>query len=215
VLLAGCATDNEPPAPPPEPKSLAGSPPSVEAALLTTAELGEGWVDLGATPFEQRGLAACPPTNVLTAQEDDRRLGEAQTHHRQGDEDPAPVFFESISLWESPEAAEASLSEFGTAPTVCTGGTHRTPDGREAQLTFDERPAPELGEQAVAQVLRFDFQDTPDQFVDLIAVRLGDVVVLTNGERFEGNPDSSLDTDRLDELTRRAVEKVEGSLPLR
>jgi hypothetical protein len=60
------------------PKALPGSPPKV-AALLTVDDLGDGWVDTGPTPFEQRGVQACPATNVLTAEEDPSRVGEAQT----------------------------------------------------------------------------------------------------------------------------------------
>jgi hypothetical protein len=49
--------------------------------------------------------------------------------------------------------------------------------------------------------------------VDLIAVRLGDVIVSTNGERYDSSPQASLDTARM-ELTRKAVDKAKRSLLL-
>lgn len=215
VLLAGCGGDGQGGPPPRAPKSLPGTPAGVEAALLTAEEVGDGWEDIGPTPFEQRGLDACPPTNVLTAEEDERRLGEAQTYHRRGESDPAPTFFESVSLWESAQIAEERLATFGTAPTACTGGQHRTPDGRVAEVTFTGRPVPDLGDEAVAQEVHFDFAEGVDATVDVIAVRLDDVIVFTNGERFSGQREASLEPAELADLTRQAVEKVERNLPLR
>ncbi len=200
--------------PAPAPKALPGSPPEVEAALLTTEDLGDGWVDIGATPFEERGLKTCPATNVLTSQEDPSRVGEAQTHFLEDDDPPAPPFFESVSLWKSEQVAQERLATFATATTTCIGVTERTPDGRDATVTFTERPMPDLGDETVGQTVRFDFAEGPDATLELIAVRLGNVIMLTNAERSDAAPDRGLDSAELLKLTSEAVDKVKRSLPL-
>ena len=212
LLLLGCGREAESGGPAAVPKALPGSPPGVEAALLTTGELGDGWVDAGATPFEQRGLDECPATNVLTSNQDQSRVGEAQTYFEQGEGRPALTFFESVSLWESAQVARERLATFATA-TTCVGVTQRTPDG-PATVTFTDRPVPQLGDETVAQSARFDFAGRPDSTVDLIAIRLGNVIVTTSGERYDGSPAISLDTARLEALTRTSVDKVKRSLPL-
>ena len=195
-------------------KALPGSPPGVEAALLTAEDLGDSWVDTGPTPFEQRGFQGCPATNVLTAEEDPSRVGEAQTYFQEGDEPPAPTFHESVSLWKSESVAQERLATFATAATTCVGVPEQTPDGTEATLTFTERPVPTLGDQAVGQSAEFDFADRPDATIDVIAIRLDNVIVLTVGERHDDNPQASLSTARLEELTRQSVDKVQRNMPL-
>ncbi len=214
LLLLACDAEEASEPPMTVPKALPGSPPKVEAALMTVEDLGDGWVDQGPTPFEMRGFDDCPATNVLTSAQDPRRVGEAQTYFSKGDDAPAPTFFESVSVWESDGVAQDRLATFATAASTCVGVKQRTLDGREATVTFTERPAPDVGGEAVSQALRFDFGDGPDSTVDLIAVRLGDVIVFTNGERHDGEPQASLDPSLLQDLTRMAVEKVERSLPL-
>lgn len=71
-----------------------------------------------------------------------------------------------------------------------------------------------MGDEAVGQSARFDFADRPDATVDLMAVRLGNVIVLTNGERYDAEPQASLDTARLEELGRKAVDKVKRNMPV-
>ena len=213
TLLVACGGAEESGRPVAVPKALPGSPPAVEAALLTVEDLGDGWVDTGPTPFEMRGLDECPATNVLTSVKDPSRVGEAQTYFSEGDEAPAPTFFESVSLWSSEQVAQDRLATFATATATCVGVTQSTPDG-DAKVTFTEGPAPDLGDEAVGQASRFDFEDRPDSTVDLIAVRIGDVIVFTNGERYDGSPRASLDTARLEDLTRQAVDKVKRKLPL-
>lgn len=214
TLAAGCGGGADPAPTAAVDKSLPGTPAGVEKALLTASDVGEGWVDVGPTPFEERGVDACPPTNVLSADEDAERVGEAQTFFTESESRRAPTFFESISLWQSPQVAAERLRTFATAPAVCLGGTMTTPDGKEVKVTAREQVAPDLGDGAVANALSFDFADGPDSVVDLIAVRLDDVIVFSNGERFEDEPDASLDRARLLELTRRAVDKVEQDMPL-
>lgn len=216
LLLVGCGGDGEAPAPARDtvPKALPGTPPEVEAALLTADELGDGWKDDGATPFEERGLDGCPATDVLTSVEDPARLGEAQTYFLEGDEPPAPVFFTSVSLWESAEVARARLATFASAAGTCVDVPHRLPDGRRATYTIREAPAPDLGDEALGQEARFTVEDQPDGSMELIAVRLDDVVVLTLGERYDGSPRVSVSRARLEELTRKAVGKVQRRMPL-
>jgi hypothetical protein len=213
LLLVGCGGAEESGRPVAVPKALPGSPPEVEAALLTVEDLGDGWVDTGPTPFEQRGFRSCPATNVLTAEEDPSRLGEAQTYFQEGDEPPAPAFHESVSLWKSEQVAQERLATLATATTTCIGVAEQTPDGTEATVTFTERPVPTLGDEAVGQSARFDFADRPDATIDVMAVRLDDVIVLTIGERHDANAQASLSTARLEELTRKAVQKVQRNIP--
>jgi hypothetical protein len=208
ALLAACGGEE----PERAPKALPGTPPEVEASLLTADDLGEEWVDLGPTPFEERGFDACPVTDVLAAEEDDRRVGEAQSYYSEG-EPPAPTFFESVSLWDSSEVAAERLAVFATASEQCVGVPQETPDGRSGTATFTDRPAPQLGDEAVALTLEVQPEDGADLFLDLVAVRVGKAIVFTNGERYEDRPEESLDPSRLDELTAEAVEKVEHTLP--
>lgn len=208
ALLAGCGSET----PEPAAKALPGTPPEVEAALLTADDLGDEWVDLGPTPFEQRGFDACPVTNVLAAEEDDRRVGEAQSYYSEG-EPPAPTFFESVSLWDSPEVAAERLAVFATASEECVGVPQPLADGQVAAATFTSRPAPRLGDEAVALTVHTEPEEGPDLFLELVGVRVGNAIVFTNGERYEGDPAASLDPGRLDQLTERAVEKVEQTLP--
>lgn len=214
LLLVGCGGAEESGRPVAAPKALPGSPPEVEAALLTVDDLGDSWVDTGPTPFEERGFQACPATNVLTAEEDPSRVGEAQTYFQAGDEPPAPVFHESVSLWKSEQVAQERLATFATSATTCVGVTEEMPDGTEATVTFTERPVPTLGDETVSQSARFDFADRPDATIDVMAVRLDNVIVLTVGERHDDSPQASLSTARLEALTRKSLEKVQRNMPL-
>lgn len=212
ALLAGCGGEEEP-EPEPAAKALPGSPPEVEASLLTVDELGDGWVDLGPTPFEERGFGGCPATNVLTAEQDEQRVGEAQTYYSQG-EPPAPtVFFESVSLWGSSAVAAERLAVFATASAQCVGVRQELLDGRPAIATFTDRAAPQLGDEAVALTVELQPEDGPDLFLDMVAVRVGEVIVFTNGERYADEPEAGLDPSQLDELSAEAVAKVEQTLP--
>lgn len=206
ALLAGCGGETASPG-----KALPGTPLEVEAALLTVDDLGGEWVDLGPTPFEQRGFASCPPTNVLAAGEDERRVGEAQSYYSEG-EPPAPTFFESISLWDSPEVAAERLAVFATASEECVGVQEELADGQPATATFTQRPAPQLGDEAVALTLQLEPEEGPDLFLDLVTVRVGEAIVFTNGERYEADPAASRDPGWLDQLTERAVGEVEQTL---
>jgi hypothetical protein len=211
ALLAGCGGEEEP-----EPervaKALPGTPPEVEASLSTVDELGDGWVDLGPTPFKERGFDGCPSANVLTAEQDEQRVGEAQTYYSQG-EPPAPtVFFESVSLWGSSAVAAERLAVFATASAQCVG-VRQELDGRPATATFTDRAAPQLGDEAVALTVELQPEDGPDLFLDMVAVRVGEAIVFTNGERYEDEPEAGLDPSQLDELTAEAVAKAEQTLP--
>ena len=179
--------------------------------MLTVDDLGEEWVDLGPTPFEQRGIESCPPTNVPAAEEDVRRVGEAQSYYSEG-EPPAPTFFESISLWDSADVASERLAVFATASEDCVGVQQELADGQSATSTFTQRPAPQLGDEAVALTLQLEPEEGPNLFADLVAVRVGNAIVFTNGERYEAGPEDSLAPSRLDQLTQRAVEKAERTL---
>jgi hypothetical protein len=65
--------------------------------------------------------------------------------------------------------AQDRLATFATATATCVGVTQPTPDG-DATVTSTERAAPGLGEEAVGQTSRSDFEDRPDATVALIAV---------------------------------------------
>lgn len=156
ALLAGCGAEELERAP----EALPDTPPEVEASLVTAGDLGEEWLDLGPTPFEERGIDSCPPTDVLSAEADDRRVGEAQSTYSEG-EPPAPTFFESVSLWDSAEVAAERLAVFASASVQCVDVQQELADGRPSTATFTERPAPELGDEAVALVLELQPEDGP------------------------------------------------------
>lgn len=206
--LAACGGN---PPPPSAPDALPGSPPELEEALLTTSELGEGWIDLGAVPLEERGLRGCPEGQVITAGEDAARRGEAQSTYAEG-KPPAPTFGESVSLWESADVASERLATFASMASECRSFEEELLDGRRAVISVVQRNAPPLGDQAVALELRADAAEGPTVSSDVVLVRLGSVLVLTEGQRVDGDPDVSLDQERLDELTGRAVEKAEETL---
>ena len=207
ALLVGCGGEK----PERAAKALPGTPPEVEESLLTVDDLGADWIDVGPTPFDERGFDSCPPTNVLTAEEDDRRVGEAQSYYNEG-EPPAPTFFESVSLWDSAEVADERLGIFASS-AQCVDVRQELLDGRPATATFTLRPAPQLGDEAVALTLELQPEEGPDLLVDMVAVRVGKAIVFTNGERYEDEPAASLDPSRLAELTEKAVEKVKQTLP--
>ncbi len=208
VTLAACG-GGEPPSSVPD--SQPGTPVRVEEALLTPRDLGDGWIDLGAVPIEQRGFEGCPGSRVITALEDSARRGEAQSIYAEG-EPPAPTFGESISLWESADVAHDRLATFAATATECRSFEQELLDGRRAVLSVAEREAPQLGDEAAALVVSVDPDEGPTMALDVVVVRLGSVLVLTDGERVDGDPEVSLDQDRLDELTGRAVEKAEEIL---
>jgi hypothetical protein len=76
-----------------------------------------------------------------------------------------------------------------------------------------QRDAPRLGDEAIALEHRVDPDEGPSLVLDLVVVRLGSALVLVDGERVDGEPDRSLDRQRLDELTGRAVDKARTALP--
>jgi hypothetical protein len=213
VLLAACGDDPPPPAAqdPPVPDSLPGSPPELEGALPEPADLGDAWTDLGAVPLEQRGFPGCPETGAITAGEGSARRGEAQSLYAEG-ELPAPTFAVSISAWESPDVAQDRLTAFAAVATRCRSFEQELLDGRQAAISVAERVPPPLGDAAAAVVLTIDPEQGPTSFLDTVAVRLGDLIVLTDGERVEGEPDASLEQARFDDLTRQAVEKAQRLL---
>ena len=96
-LPVACGEDPVPPGIPDTsvPDALPGTPAKVENALVTTDELGEGWVDLGAVPLDERGFEGCPETRMVTGGDDPARLGEAQSLYGQGDL-PVVTFAESV-----------------------------------------------------------------------------------------------------------------------
>lgn len=209
VLLAGCGGEQPPP---PVPDALPGTPPEVEAALLTPDELGKPWVDIGAVPFDERGFDGCPPGQVITAVADPERVGEAQSGYTEG-EPPAPLFGESISLWKSAEVAHARLRQFASQTSQCRSFTNRLTDGRQATLRASGRQPPRLGDEAVAVVVQTDPADGPITYADVVVVRHGKVLILTEGHRVDGDPRISLERSQLEALTRQAFDKVQGKLP--
>ncbi len=120
---------------------------------------------------------------MFTAGQDPERLGEAQTYFTQGEGRPAPTFFESVSLWKSPEVAGARMSTFNSQTSECRSLRGQLPDGQSARFSLTARPAPWLGDQAVAVSVRVEPDGQAPAFIDLIAVRLDDAIVFTNGER--------------------------------
>jgi hypothetical protein len=210
AVLVACGGDEEPAGIPDSsvPDALPGTPGEVEEALLTTDDLGEEWVDLGAVPLDERGFAECPETGVITGGTDPARLGEAQSLYGQGDP-PVPMFGVSVSLWESPDVARERLAALASIPSECRSFDHELPDGGTATVTITERDAPALGDEAIAHVVEFDLPEGPTILRDLLTVRIGDALVLTDGpDVAEGDPELDRQRRRFDDLTGRAVDKA-------
>jgi hypothetical protein len=184
----------------------------VEQALVTEEDLGAGWTDLGAVPVDERGFANCPETGVVTGGKDPARLGEAQSTYGEG-EPPVPTFGVSVSLWKSPEVARARLATLASIPSACRPFEHDLPDGGTATVTITERDAPPLGDEALAQVVEFDLPEGPTILRDVLVVRIGDVLVLTEGvDRVQDDPQADRQQDRFHDLTGRAVGKATRTL---
>ncbi len=210
ALLVGCGEDAAPRGVTDSslPDALPGTPAEVEEALLTTGDLGEGWVDLGAVPLDERGFEDCPETRVVTGGEDPARLGEAQSLYAEGDP-PVPTFGESISLWESPEVAAERLATSASVPSECGSFEQEMVDGTTATVRVLPRDAPQLGDEAMRMVVEFDQDDGPTILRDVVVVRIGDVLVLTEGaDLAEDDPRADRQQERFDELTRQAVDKA-------
>ncbi len=140
VVLVACGGDPVPPGIPGTsvPDALPGTPAELEDALLTTHELGEGWVDLGAVPLDERGFEGCPETRMVTGGDDPGRLGEAQSLYGRGDP-PIVAFAESISLWESPEVAAERLAASGRRPR--SAGPSNTRCSTRRRMSGAQRPS--------------------------------------------------------------------------
>ena len=209
LLVVGCGSE-QPPAPVPD--ALPGTPPEVEAALLTTEDLGKEWIDIGAVPLDQRGFDGCPPAQVITAVVDPERVGEAQSGYVKGDP-PAPYFGESISLWTSAEVAHARLRQFASQTSQCRSFTDKLADGRPATLRVSGRKPPQLGDEAVAVVVQTDPADGPVTSADVVVIRHGKALILTESHRVDADPPVGLEQSGLDALTRQAVDKAQDKLP--
>ena len=214
LVLVACAEESAPPgsADTSIPDALPGTPADVEEALLDTDDLGDGWTDLGAVPLGERSFAACPETGVVTDGRDPARLGEAQSVYGEGDP-PVPTLGVSVSLWESPDVARQRLATTASIPSECGSFEHELPDGGTATVTITERDAPPLGDEAVAHVLEIDLPEGPTILRDLVTVRIGDALVLTDGpDMAEGDPELGRQRERFDDLTRQAVDKADRTL---
>ena len=210
LVLVACAEDSAPPGIPDAsvPDALPGTPAEVEEALLGTDDLGQGWTDLGAVPLGERSFAACRESGVVTDGQDPARLGEAQSVYGEGDP-PVPTFGVSVSLWESPDVARQRLATLASIPSECGSFEHELPDGGTATVTITERDAPPLGDEAIAHVLEFDLPEGPTILRDVVTVRIGDALVLTDGpDMAQGEPELGRQRERFDGLTGQAVDKA-------
>ena len=210
ALLVACGGDPAPAGIPDSsvPDALPGTPAEVEEALLTTDELGEGWTDLGAVPLGERSFPECPETGVVTDGEDPARLGEAQSHYGEGDP-PVPTFGVSVSRWESADVARERLATLASVPSECRSFDLELPEGGTATVTITERDAPPLGDQALAQVIEVDLPEGPTILRDVLVVRIGDALVLTDGPNVpEGDPKLDRQRERFEDLARQAVDKA-------
>lgn len=208
--LTACGDDAEPAAPPTPsvPDALPGTPAEVGQALLTTDDLGEGWTDLGAVPLGERGFIECPESGVITGGGDATRLGEAQSLYGEG-EPPVPTFGVSVSSWESSDVARERLATFASAPSACGSFPHELSGGGTAMVTITEAAAPALGDEAIAQVIVSDQREGPTLLRNVVAVRIGDALVLTEGPDVAvGDPELDRQRERFGDLTGQAVDKA-------
>ncbi len=212
VQLAACGGDApERPAHRAVPDSLPGTSADLADALLTPQDLGEGWSDLGALPLDERGFDECPLTKVITAGEDSARRGETQSLYAEG-ELPAPNIAKSISVWESPDVAHDRWATFAATAAEFRPFEAELLDGRRAVVSVAEREAPPAGGRTAALVITTDPEEGPGLTLDVMAVRLGSYIGLTDSAVVEGEPDAGLERGRFDDLTRQAVEKARREL---
>jgi hypothetical protein len=210
ALLVACGEDPELAGTPDSsaPDALPGTPAEVEDALLTSDDLGEDWTDLGAVPLDERGFAECPESGAVTGGDDPARLGEAQSLYNTGDP-PVPTLGVSVSLWESPDVASERLATMASIPAECASFEDELLDGGTATVTITEREAPQLGDEAIAQVIEFDMPEGPNVLRDVLVVRIGDALVLTEGpDVAEGDPALDRQRERFEDLTGQAVDKA-------
>ncbi len=105
------------------------------------------------------------------------------------------------------------LAQFASQSTQCRSFQERLPDGQQALVTVSERRAPRLGDESVAFAVRADPTDGPTVDYEVVVVRLGDALVLTETSRVEGEPKLSMEPARFEALTRQAFQKAQAKLP--
>ena len=218
VLLTACGEDAPPvPGAPASaqavvPDALPGTPAEVADALLTIDDLGAGWTDLGAVPLDERGADECPAGQVVTAGDDPRRLGEAQSVY--AEHDPGvPTFGESVSLWTSAEVAGERLAEFASLPTSCPPYEREIPDAGTATVSHRPAEASPLGHEAAAVVHEIEMPDGTTVLRDVVVVRIGDALVLTEGpDVAEDDPALEDARQQFRDLTAHAVDKAARTL---
>ncbi|MGY1743061.1 MULTISPECIES: hypothetical protein [unclassified Blastococcus] len=194
------------------PDALPGSPPEVEAALLTTDDLGAGWTDLGPVPLEERGSPGCPQAGVISAGEDPARLGEAQSYYAEDDPDVV-TFGESVSVWASADVARERLATFASQARECRSFEQQVLDGSTVTVRTEERDVPPLGDEAVALVQSFELSPELTVLRDVVVVRIGDALVLVDGpDVAEGDETADSQRQQFDELAAQAVEKAARAL---
>lgn len=101
---------------------------------------------------------------------------------------PAPNIGESISVRESPDVAHARWATVAATAAECRSFEAELLDGRRAVVSVAEREAPPLGDESAALVITTDPEEGPGLTLDVMAVRLGSYIVLTDSAVVEGDP---------------------------
>jgi hypothetical protein len=105
--------------------------------------------------------------------------------------------------------AREQMATLESIPSACSPFEHHLPDGSTATVTITKRNAPLLGDEAIAHLIEFDRPEAPTILRDVLIVRIGDVLVLTEGvDRVEDDPQADRQQDYLHDLTDQAVDKA-------
>jgi hypothetical protein len=101
------------------------------------------------------------------------------------------------------------MATLESIPSECSPFKHELPDGGTATVTITERDAPLLGDEAIAHLIEFDRPEAPTILRDVLIVRIGDVLLLTEGvDRVEDDPQAERQQDQFHDLTHQAVDKA-------
>ena len=105
------------------------------------------------------------------------------------------------------------MAASASATSQCRSFEQEMLDGRTATVRILPRDAPMLGDESVGVLIEADPDEGPTILRDVMLVRVGDVLVLTEGvDRVEDDPQADAQQERFEELTRQAVDKVNRSL---
>jgi hypothetical protein len=213
-LLAGCGGDNDasptPTEPPPSasPSGLPTSPASLSSALLTVADLPNGWQPGGSETFGP-GTTFCGLALPSELEPQETASG-AFSNTMNGF-----VFAQHLLRYEPGEAAKI-LVEYRKAIEPCEEWTVPAPDGSEAHyavsvLEIDGITGGDTFGFKVTMQVNVEVSPIANQSAHLemhvVLTRFGDLV---NWLTYGGLPREGLPVEEAEDFARRAASKLEG-----